>query len=212
MKPAPPARLCIFTRVPVLGRVKQRLAADLGAEGGLRAHTMLVEDALARLAAVPGVVSELWIDAPPESVARRWSREWSVQLRVQQGHDLGGRMAHALEASLGQSPFALVVGTDCPAIDAGYVTAAVNGLGDHDVVLGPAEDGGYGLVGARAAVRAGLPVLFEGVAWGTSGVLEATLERAAAADLDVLLLPAVWDVDTLQDWHRYLAARGGTAR
>ncbi len=209
MKPAPPGRLCIFTRVPVLGGVKQRLAAGLGAEGALEAHTRLVEDALARLAAVPGVASELWLDNCPDSAARRWAGEWSVPLRVQQGHDLGARMAHALETSLDQGSLALVVGTDCPGIDTGYLSAALSGLGDHDLVLGPAEDGGYGLVGVRKAARARLRVLFEGIEWGTSGVLEATLRRAAAADLSVSLLPPIWDVDTPEDWQRYLALRGG---
>jgi glycosyltransferase A (GT-A) superfamily protein (DUF2064 family) len=94
-----------------------------------------------------------------------------------------------------------LVGTDCPPIDATYVDAAFDALSGRDLVLGPAEDGGYGLI----AMRSIAPSLFKGISWGGPDVLAETLDAARGSDLDVALLGMIWDVDTPEDWHRYRA-------
>ena len=142
----------------------------------------LVEDTLARLARVPGVASELW-------------------LRCQPNGDLGARMHGALLASLSDAPAALVVGTDCPLIDASYVVAAVAALREHDVVLGPAEDGGYGLVGVNRPA----PGLFEGIDWGGPAVMAQSRARARTLGLRHIELAPVWDVDRPADLPRLAA-------
>lgn len=202
--PVPPsATLCLFARVPRPGRVKRRLAESLGDAAALAAHCRLVEDSLERLAGLSCARCELWLDSAAEATCRAWSRRYGVPLRRQQGGDLGARMHHALTTSLAGSRFALVVGSDCPPVDGACVAAALATLADHDAVIAPAQDGGYGLVGlARPA-----PALFEGIAWGTGRVLAQTLDAAAAAGIRLALLPEVWDVDTAADWARYQRTR-----
>lgn len=198
------ARLCIFTRVPVLGRVKSRLAAELGQAAALRAHEMLVEDTLGRLAVVAGVRSELWVDERPNARVADWCRKWQLPLRHQHGADLGERMYGALADCLVNEAWGIVVGTDCPPIDAAYVRRALQALAVHDVVLGPAEDGGFGLVGLSKPAAD----LFHGVAWGGGEALRGTLANAVRLRLRVCLLPAIWDVDEVEDWRRWQQQRG----
>jgi rSAM/selenodomain-associated transferase 1 len=197
------ARLCIFTRVPVLGRVKSRLAGALGAAGALQAHVMLVEDTLARLGSVPGLAAELWIDAAPDGRVAEWSERWGLPVRRQSGADLGVRMYGALADCLAAGQSGIVVGTDCPPVDADYVTRAAAALAWHDLVLGPAADGGFGLVGlARPA-----PGLFADVAWGGAMALGGTLANAMRMRLTTCLLTQIWDVDESADWARWLRER-----
>jgi len=202
------ARLCLFARAPELGRVKRRLAAEIGSEAALAAHERLVRGALRRLGRVPGLVTELWLTGSPAAAEARWPESRQVPLRRQCGADLGARMHHALCDGLQHAARAMVVGTDCPSIDAAYVQAAVAALDQADVVLGPAEDGGYGLIGARRAAAQRLSPLFADVPWGTDRVREITLERCASAGLGCIELRPVWDVDTLADWRRYLESEG----
>jgi uncharacterized protein len=201
---AAPPRLCIFARVPIHGRVKTRLAATLGAGAALAAHVALVEDTLQRLGRLAGVVTELWLDDVPDTLSRSWASRFGLEIRRQRGDDLGDRMHEALLDGMAAAGRAVVVGTDCPLIDAGYAAAAFAALESADVVLGPAEDGGYGLVGLRRPA----PELFRDMPWGLSVVLQATLQAAAAAGLSVERLPETWDVDTADAWLRYQRLRG----
>ena len=197
------SRLCIFTRVPRLGAVKSRLAATLGAEEALAAHCELVENALAGLAAIPGIDTELWLDGAPDATVSAWLERWPMRLRRQHGAELGARMYHALADCLATGHAGIVVGTDCPELDAAYVSRAAAVLARHDVVLGPAEDGGFGLVGlARPAFG-----VFDGVAWGGPQALSGTLANAMRLRLRTCLLPQIWDVDTFPDWERWQRRR-----
>lgn len=198
------AIVCIFARAAVLGAVKTRLAATLGAQAALDAHVRLVQDTLSRLTRVDGVSTELWLDHAQHPVGRQWGRRWQVPVRQQVGDDLGARMHHALLSGLDRGCRTLVVGTDCPAIDGHYLRSAVMALEQHDVVLGPAEDGGYGLIGLRRSA----PELFQNIPWGTGDVLDASLAAGARAGLSVCRLDEIWDVDTAADWCRYLRTSG----
>jgi rSAM/selenodomain-associated transferase 1 len=200
--------LCLFARAPELGRVKRRLAAEIGPRAALEAHQRLVREALQRLTGVPGLSTELWLAGSVEVASQRWPEAGAVPLRAQCGGDLGARMHHALRDSLQRGTRALVVGTDCPSIDAAYVRGAAAVLAHADVVLGPAEDGGYGLIGAHRAVAERLEPLFRDMPWGTDRVRDTTLERCAAAGLRCIEQARVWDVDTLADWQRYLRQQG----
>ena len=199
-----PARLCIFTRAPVLGTVKARLAKSLGDEAALAAHEQLVGLALRQLASVPGIKSELWIAGPVDHpTVLGWSHRWQLAVHAQQGDDLGARMCHAIETCLADGALGLLVGTDCPGADAHYVCDAVTRLQAHDLVLGPAEDGGYGLIGLRVFA----PELFHDMPWGTETVLAQTLDRAGLRGLSYALLATIWDVDDADDWTRFLDLR-----
>lgn len=109
-------------------------------------------------------------------------------------------MAHALQVSLQQGAGRVVlVGTDCPVLDMQDLSQAFAALHTSDVVLSPAEDGGYALVGvSRPAWQ-----IFQGIGWGGPFVLEQTLAQATLSGHSVTLLRTVWDVDTVEDLARY---------
>lgn len=198
--------LCIFARAPERGAVKTRLAARIGADAALAAYQRLVDLALSRYAALPDLRSELWVSGDrclPE--VRGWSADWGLPLFEQRGGDLGERMAAAMAHGCARDVATLIVGIDCPCIDGAYVRAAAQTLLTTDLVLAPAEDGGYGLIGLRRP----MPELFRGVAWGSSSVLAETLVKAERLRLRYELLEAVWDVDDAADWERFLESGYG---
>jgi rSAM/selenodomain-associated transferase 1 len=203
MPPATLPDLHVFAKAPVAGRVKTRLARVVGDAEALRtyeaiaAHVVHVADA-ARHA---GVVASVTLWGDPGSVPSafdRWRAGRDIALREQQGDDLGARMRHALRTSLARGRPALVVGTDVPGYDVAYLARAAALLATHDAVAGPAEDGGYVLLGLARDVDA-----FSGVAWSSAGVMAATRANLAAARATWAELPALWDVDTHDDWRRW---------
>ncbi len=121
------------------------------------------------------------------------ARRFSISLKRQPQGDLGARML----AAFGAMP-TLVIGSDCPALTPQHLRAAADGLRAADVVLIPAEDGGYVLIGARVAH----PALFTGIAWGTGTVLTETRKRISALDLKATELDPLWDVDCEDDLAR----------
>lgn len=120
--------------------------------------------------------------------------------------DLGERMARAIRAELAHGAARVVViGTDCPELGAADIESAFAALDEADVVFGPATDGGYYLVG----VRDNHPSLFGRMIWSASDTLAVSLERAAAAGLDVHLLAPRSDIDTAEDLRAWQARRAG---
>jgi len=206
--PEPPAILQVFAKPPLPGRVKTRLARSIGDEAAVNVYAALVRRTL-RIAADArraGVVRdvELWV-APgePPGVLQDWANAHGFALRAQQGRDLGERMQHALRDALARGSRAVLVGTDVPGYDVRYFAAAVNALQDRDAVFGPAEDGGYVLVGLARDVDA-----FDGVPWSTADVMRVTRVRLAAAAASWHELEPLWDVDTVEDFDRWRAADG----
>jgi rSAM/selenodomain-associated transferase 1 len=197
--------IAVFARAPVAGAVKTRLIPRLGAEGALDLHRQLVESTLfrARDAALGEVT--LWIadDAGHPEVQACVKRQ-RVKLAVQQGANLGARMDTALAATLAAQPDrgCLLIGTDCPALSSRHLQRAAQLLATHDVVLGPAHDGGYVLIGLNAPQ----PALFEGIAWGTEAVLAATRARIDAANLRCAELDPLPDLDSAADYDDALTA------
>jgi rSAM/selenodomain-associated transferase 1 len=118
-------------------------------------------------------------------------QEHGLQLTVQDDGDLGVRMQRALARALQAHERALLMGSDLPGLDAAMLRQADATLADHDAVFVPTFDGGYGLVGLRAAA----PMLFEGVRWSTPQVMQQTRDSAAAAGLRVAELPPLADID-----------------
>ena len=200
-------RLAIFARVPVHGRVKTRLAADVGADAALAAYEALLASTLRKLAPRRATFeAEIWVDGGVDGFAawqRRCAaiglRERCLPLIEQCGGDLGQRMAWAFDQGVH-----VLVGTDVPEMTVSYVEEAIAALRHADLVLGPTEDGGYCLVGMNSP----RPALFEGIPWGTADVLGSTLHAANA--LRVELLDAMWDVDEGQDLERWYAAQAHT--
>ena len=100
-----------------------------------------------------------------------------------------------------------LVGTDCPTLDAAYVADAFTALERTDVVIGPAEDGGYGLVATRRVEAALMEALFVDISWSSATVVAETTQRLADAGYTWTLLSEIWDVDRPADWRRYLDYR-----
>ena len=196
----PTARLLIFAKAPVPGRVKTRLAGQLGTRGAADLYKKLLRRTLAIARAARLCPVELWC-APDgrHGFFTACRREYGVRLRRQCGGDLGRRMNHALKRTLAARQFAVLIGGDCVSLGAAELRAAFTRLAaGRDAMLGPARDGGYLLIGLRQS----RPVLFRGIAWGTSAVLAATRRRLRRTGVDWAELPPGWDVDTPADLRR----------
>jgi rSAM/selenodomain-associated transferase 1 len=193
----PKTDIAIMAKAPVPGLAKTRLIPAFGAHAAAVLQERLTERSVAMaLAADIGAVT-LWC-APDTSHAsfRELAARWPIALKAQPEGDLGTRMLAAIAAGAGAT---LVIGTDCPAFTADHLRAAASALNDGaDVVLIPAEDGGYVLIGARAPHRQ----LFSGIAWGSATVLAETRARIAALGLACVEREYLWDVDTEGDLAR----------
>jgi rSAM/selenodomain-associated transferase 1 len=200
MAGAPPeAAIAVFAKAPVAGAVKTRLAAILGADAAASLHAGLVRHALSTATdARIGPVTLWCLPDTSDPFFARCAREFGVSLAMQQGADLGERMAHAFECAAREGAPLLVIGADCPALTAEHLRAAARALAGHDAVLVPAEDGGYVLVGLARPLRE----MFEGVAWGSAAVMGQTRERLAAAGASWKELAPLWDVDRPEDYAR----------
>jgi rSAM/selenodomain-associated transferase 1 len=204
--------LCVFTRCPEPGRVKTRLIPALGEAGAAALHADMVHHTLTwarELARTDAVMIEMRYHG---GSADRMRAGFGPGLNcVPQGPgDLGARMSRAADAVFGRNVGRFViVGTDCPGISADLVRRAFSILADNDLVLGPAEDGGYYLVGLGARV----PGIFQGIGWGGSGVLEQTRRRATELGLEAVLLETLPDVDRPEDlpvWHNATGSSKGS--
>ena len=199
------AHLLVFARVPALGKVKSRLAAGVGAPAALAVYHELLT-ITRRAIAEAGLPATVWLaDTAGQLPTARESQEWpGFTARCQPTGDLGERMAASFAAAfaVGAKRVA-IIGTDCPGLGAAHLTQAIELLREHDVVLGPATDGGYYLLGLRQP----RPELFRDKRWSTDSVLADTLADAQRLGLRVALLPELRDVDTADD----LAAWRATA-
>ena len=195
------ANLIMFARAPVVGMVKRRLAADIGALAARRFYARTTADVLARLARDGRW--RTWLAVTPDRFAeagRFWRR--GVRRLPQGRGDLGQRMGRAMRRFPGAP--AVLVGSDIPELRPAHIAAAIAALGSHEAVLGPAADGGYWLVGLRDG-RA-LPGMFDGVRWSSPHALADTLANLRGRR--VALLETLDDVDDGAGLRRWQARAG----
>jgi len=193
----PPLRtLGLFAKQPLAGQVKTRLAAGSSPEWAAKVATAFLLDLLERLTLLNA--RRVLAFAPAEAASYFAGLfQGRFLLTPQQDGDLGRRMASFFAAQLPVTPRAVVLlGTDSPTLPLALIEQAFSELERADVVLGPATDGGYYLIGCAHRV----PPLFDGVAWSSSRVLEQTVARLAVAGGRLALLPPWYDVDTIEDW------------
>ena len=206
---SPKQHLIVFTRYPEPGVTKTRLIPKLGERGAAalqRRMTQHVLDHVREFASqMDGALSvEVRFDGGD---ARRMAAAFGDECRyIQQGDgDLGERMWRAFrDAERDGKARTVIIGSDCPAITPHVLRDAFDQLERDDLVLGPASDGGYYLIGLRQPEQE----LFKGIAWGTSSVYEQTLAIAHAESLSTKLLPELSDVDRpedLREWDRLVA-------
>lgn len=192
-----PVSIAILAKAPIPGYSNTRLIPAIGAHAAAALQERLTDRAVATaLAAKVGPVT-VWCapDATHSTFVRLAIRE-RITLRVQPQGDLGARMLAATAA--GNGPV-LVIGTDCPALTELHLRGAASALREgNDIIIIPAEDGGYVLIGTRTAQ----PTLFSGIAWGTKSVLAETRARIVERLLVLTERPPLWDVDTEDDLAR----------
>ena len=196
----PTAREClvIFTRYPEAGKTKTRMIRALGAEGAATLQRQMTEQTITRakkLTASRPLVIEVHFAGGTEQLMQEWLG-LDLVYRFQGEGDLGRRMNSAFEATLAKGiTRVVIIGTDCPDLEVKLLTEAFDALSQHDLVLGPAEDGGYYLIGLRRLI----PELFEEINWGTSQVREQTVEIAQRLNLAISYLTLLSDIDRPED-------------
>jgi rSAM/selenodomain-associated transferase 2/rSAM/selenodomain-associated transferase 1 len=196
-EPAPPreAILMVFAKAPVPGRVKTRLAEDVGPQEAARIYRDLGRRVVDQIREGPYRTVICYDPPEAERTVKEWLGEQRVEFRPQAPGSLGERLETAFRWAFRETGRALVIGTDAPGVNQDLVEAALRALSAAHLVLGPALDGGYYLLGLTRPA----PELFRGIPWSTEEVLKATLARARELGLTATLLPVLRDVDTLED-------------
>jgi hypothetical protein len=202
--------LIIFAKAPEPGQVKTRLSPPLTSDQAARLHEAFVLDGVRATDRLPASITR-WLACAPSSqhpFFERLARRGRLRRLTQTGDTLGDRMASALRQALeAGATRAVLIGTDVPTLPPAVITDAFAQLRRADVVLGPACDGGYYLVGVARRV----PPIFDRITWSRPTVLEATLARINALGLRGRLLPFWYDVDGVPSL-RLLAAHLGLLR
>ena len=193
----------IFSRRPVAGRVKTRLARTLGASRAAVLHMRMTLAAIECALEAGGRV-ELWVDDDSPHAFFDFCRcTYGLPLKRQQGQDLGERLEHALGDALARHPRAVVLGSDIPALPAASLVRCASALaGGFDAALVPAPDGGYCALGLKRLDSR----LFRGLSWGEGDVLEESRRRLRELGWKWHEEPGVADIDEESEWHRFQAS------
>ena len=207
--------LIIFLKYPEPGKVKTRLAHDIGNEKACEIYKLLAEN----------VINNVFIENPPtydvhffftpadkEKGIKGWlkpildnSQEITAQYSPQEGNTLGERMSNAFKQTLQREDYkrCIIIGTDCPEIDAALIDDAFDVLKEKDIVIGPCKDGGYYLLGMSKLVSD----LFEDIDWSTDRVFKQTMEKIRKNNLSCDILKILADIDTQEDLKIYSTIR-----
>lgn len=190
--------LIIFTRYPEPGKTKTRLIPVLGAEGAATLQRRMTEQKLAeviKLQSFYPLSVEVHFAGGNQQLMQDWLGSDVIYRRQSEG-DIGCRMAWAFHASFETGMNRVVlIGSDCPDLNYQLIAEAFKFLESHDLVLGPATDGGYYLIGLRRLI----PELFTGITWSTAEVLQQTQSIAEQLELAVAYLPLLSDIDRPED-------------
>jgi len=185
------SHLIVFVKNPVLGTVKTRLAASIGDEKALEVYKDLIEkcrnecltvDAKKNLFYSKQILNDAWHNN-------------TFKKHIQVGGDLGDKITAAFREIFKEEGKVIIIGSDCYDLDAKTIEEAFEKLADSDVVIGPANDGGYYLLGTNSFQ----PELFQNITWSTELVLGETIQQAKFKNLSVSLLKELIDLDTIED-------------
>jgi rSAM/selenodomain-associated transferase 1 len=195
----PQGRILVFCKAPQPGSVKTRLQPLLSAGQCAQLHEYLTEHTLQTVLTAKISPVELWFTDEHPFFAE-CKKRYPLSCHTQQGDTLGQRMANALQQTLQTARFAIIIGTDCPCLHSRHLLAAAECLaGDlYTAVIGPAEDGGYVLVGARQNI----PEIFADISWGSNQVLQQTRDRLHNLGITYKELEPLWDIDRPEDLRR----------
>lgn len=190
----------VFAKPPVPGKAKTRLIPALGEQGSANFHAHLVRQTLKNVCDSDLWQVQLW--AANQSMPEFFNlcaNEYSLEIHYQQGSDLGERMFHAISESLRQYEKVCLIGTDCPGIDKKLISYTLQQLDTADLLVTPAEDGGYVQIAARTIK----PEVFSNVVWGSNRVMQKTLQNIEQTKLSGIITEPLWDIDIPKDLERY---------
>lgn len=191
------ALIIIFIKNPVAGKVKTRLAKTIGDAMALTIYNLLLDHTRTvtkKLHCDKIVFYSDFIDNNDS-----WDQNYFLKTK-QEGIDLGDRMSNAFRFAFSKGyTKTLIIGSDCPDLNEAHIENAIQYLNESEIVLGPAKDGGYYLLGMKQF----FPELFSNKRWSTEHVMKDTLEDISRLNLSVRLLPELTDIDEEKDMERY---------
>ncbi|GIW47976.1 MAG: hypothetical protein KatS3mg078_1853 [Deltaproteobacteria bacterium] len=202
MSKSPKQVLIVFLKYPEPGRVKTRLARDIGWKNASLIYSEIAQSVIGKVSKSSEYETLIFFDPPEKKEdVRRWLKNANLNLLPQEGNPLGERMLNAFEKafSLGAKS-AVIIGTDCMEVSDKTVLEAFQALREVDAVLGPARDGGYYLLGVNRA----FPWIFKDIKWSTSLVLSQTIKKIEEKKLRFKLLKTLTDIDTVRDLSKEL--------
>ena len=185
------SRIVILTKEPRPGSVKTRLIPSVGAHAAARLHESMVWETIRR-ATRSGLPTRVALDGALDSHFAEKIRDLGLPVDAQANGDLGDRLSHAMHGS----ERTIALGTDCVVFDPEWLLAAAS---SKSVSIGPADDGGYWMIGVTPAPPSILQTLFAEIPWSTSSVCEETVARLRQNHQEVHWLPTSYDVDTMAD-------------
>ncbi|MDG4475284.1 TIGR04282 family arsenosugar biosynthesis glycosyltransferase [Thiovibrio frasassiensis] len=197
------ARLILFTRYPEPGRTKTRLIPALGPQGAAALQRRMSETIVARMAEFASqypISAEIRYADGNQQAMEGWLAKSSIPCLDQGGGNLGDRLQRAFSQAFAQgAQRVVVIGADCPSLTPALFARAFTALKNQDLVLGPARDGGYYLLGLNRPA----PALFQDIPWGSGEVLAATMKQAQTLNLSTHTLETLADVDRPEDLRHF---------
>jgi len=189
--------LIIFLKYPEAGKVKTRLAKDLGNQKAADIYSHIAEQIIDNVLDANNYHTIIFYNPPDkENEIKNWIGKKELLFSPQRGDTLGEKISNAFkEVFSSEAENAVIIGTDCIDVSSKTINLAISSLHNRDVVLGPAEDGGNYLLGLNRQ----RPEIFQDIEWGTNRVLDQTIERVKEKKLTYELLQTLKDIDTIDD-------------
>jgi len=212
--------LIVFIKYPEPGKVKTRLAKDIGNEKACAIYKLLAERVIKNIFSKNPLTYDVHIFFTPadkKNEITEWlksildnNQKAKAQYSPQEGSDLGERMSNAFKEILQEKGCkkCIIIGTDCPEIDTTLIENAFGVLKEKDIVIGPCTDGGYYLLGMSRPVPVSfeqgfVPDLFIDIDWSTDRVFKQTMEKVRKNNVSCSILKILTDIDTQEDLYRY---------
>jgi uncharacterized protein len=194
--------ILVYAKAPIERKVNSRLIPDIGVKAATKLQHDLIHDRLSMLSAAKLCDVRLMcaLDMRHECFLQ-CAKQYPVALFEQAGIDLGERIFNGISQALEVYRYCIVIGTDAPSLDSEIIRRVIEKLhSGSDVVVVPAEDGGYVLIAMREAHE----FLFQGINWGSAEVMQQTADKLKNKNISFEALAPCWDVDRLDDYQRYL--------
>ena len=203
--------IIVFTRFPVEGKVKTRLAKNMGNKFAVSFYRVCAEHTFKELVKVKETGSELFLFCPEENEieqVKQWAGNKFNYYYYQHGNDLGLKMYNAFDTVFKRGyEKVIIIGTDAPDVSMNIMQSAISVLDNYSAVIGPANDGGYYLLGFKSK----LLDLFSGIEWSTDSVFDNTINKLNNSKINYFMLDELIDIDTLEDLQNWLKRYKGDA-